>query len=72
MENMVIHSDPEIMGGEPVFVGTRVPVRNLFDFLEAGDSFEVFLDEYPSVTKEQAIGAIKLARKAVAGVEDPD
>jgi uncharacterized protein (DUF433 family) len=66
--NNVVHSDPEIMSGEPVFVGTRVPVRNLFDYLEAGDSLEKFLDEFPSVTREQAIAALEIARKAVTAI----
>ncbi len=61
----VVHSDPEIMGGEPVFVGTRVPVRNLFDYLEGGDSLEVFLDSFPSVTREQAVAVLEIAREAV-------
>ncbi len=56
------------MSGEPVFVGTRVPVRNLFDFLEAGDPLEKFLDEFPSVTREQAIAALEIAREAVEAV----
>ena len=47
----VIHSDPEIMGGTPVFRGTRVPIKNLLDYLEAGDSLSVFLEEFPSVTE---------------------
>ncbi|HWS70536.1 MAG TPA: DUF433 domain-containing protein [Thermoanaerobaculia bacterium] len=63
--NEVVHSDPEIMGGTPVFVGTRVPVYNLFDYLEAGDSLEEFLDAFPSVTREQAIAALELAKDAV-------
>ena len=62
----VVHSDPDILGGTPVFVGTRVPVKILFDYLEAGDSLEVFLDAFPSVTREQAIGALKLAREVIA------
>lgn len=62
----VVHSDPEILGGTPVFVGTRVPVKILFDYLEAGDSLEVFLEEFPSVTREQAVAALELAREAVA------
>lgn len=57
----VLHSDPEIMGGTPVFVGTRVPVRNLIDYLEAGDSLETFLDAFPSVSREQAVAALELA-----------
>lgn len=59
----VVHSDPEILGGTPVFKGTRVPVRNLFDYLEAGDSLEMFLDAFPSVTREQAIAALEVARR---------
>jgi len=64
-QNEVVHTDPEILAGEPVFVGTRVPLRNLFDYLEAGDSFEVFLDAFPDVTKEQAVAALELAREAM-------
>lgn len=45
----IVHRDPDILGGTPVFVGTRVPAKTLFDYLEAGDSLEVFLDEFPSV-----------------------
>jgi uncharacterized protein (DUF433 family) len=59
--NIVIHRDPEILGGTPVFLGTRVPVRILFEYLEAGDSLEVFLDEFPSVRREQATAALELA-----------
>lgn len=64
--NIVIHRDPEILGGTPVFLGTRVPVRILFEYLEAGDSLEVFLDEFPSVRREQAIAALELAREVIA------
>ena len=64
----VVHSDPEIMGGEPVFVGTRVPVGSLFEYLEAGDSLEVFLDAFPSVTHDQAVAALEIAREAVSAV----
>ncbi len=62
----VVHTDPEIMSGTPVFVGTRVPVYNLFDYLEAGDPLEKFLASFPSVTREQAIAALELAKEAVA------
>ena len=62
----VIHTDSEILAGEPVFVGTRVPLRNLFDYLEAGDSLAVFLDAFPDVTREQAVAALEVAREAVA------
>ena len=64
--NIVIHRDPGILGGTPVFLGTRVPVRILFEYLEAGDSLEVFLDEFPSVRREQAIAALELAREVIA------
>ena len=66
MESQVIHSDPEIQGGVPVFVGTRVPVKNLFDYLEAGDSLDDFLKSFPSVTRDQAVAALELAREALA------
>ena len=64
--HQVVHSDPEIMSGTPVFVGTRVPLYNLFDYLEAGDSLEKFLASFPSVSREQAIAALELAKEAVA------
>lgn len=64
--NLVVHRDPEILGGTPVFVGTRVPIKILFDYLEAGDSLEVFLDEFPSVTRAQAVAALELAREVLA------
>ena len=66
MSGGVIHSDPEIQGGVPVFVGTRVPVKNLFDCLEAGDSLDDFLRSFPSVTREQAVAALAMAREALA------
>lgn len=65
-ENEVIHTDKEILAGEPVFVGTRVPLKNLFDYLEAGDSLEMFLDAFPDVSREQAVAALELAREAVS------
>ena len=61
----VIHSHPEIMGGTPVFVGTRVPVDNLFDYVEAGDPLDRFLDPFPTVRPEQAVAALKIAREAL-------
>jgi uncharacterized protein (DUF433 family) len=63
--NSVVHSDPEILGGTPVFVGTRVPLRNLIDYLAAGDSLDEFLDQFPSVSREQAQAALELARDAL-------
>jgi uncharacterized protein (DUF433 family) len=59
----VVHSDPDILGGTPVFVGTRVPVKSLYDHLEAGDGLDEFLDSFPSVTREQAVAALELGRE---------
>ncbi|UBF26944.1 DUF433 domain-containing protein [Kovacikia minuta CCNUW1] len=67
----VVHSDPDILGGTPVFVGTRVPMRTLLDYLEAGDSLEVFLDHFPSVSREQAIAALELAKKMLTAYANP-
>jgi uncharacterized protein (DUF433 family) len=58
----VIHSDPEILGGTPVFVGTRVPLQALIDYLEGGHSIERFVDDFPTVTHEQAIAALEQAK----------
>lgn len=57
----VYHTDPEIMGGTPVFTGTRVPVQNLLDYLEGGDTLDEFLDGFPSVSREQAVGFLELS-----------
>lgn len=62
-KSAVVHSDPEILGGTPVFIGTRVPVKTLYDYLEAGDSLGEFLNDFPSVTREQAVAALELARE---------
>ena len=59
----VVHSDPDVLGGTPVFVGTRVPMKTLLDYLEAGDSLDEFLDHFPSVSCSQAIAVLKLANK---------
>lgn len=58
-QESVIHSDPEVLGGVPVFAGTRVPVRALIDHLEAGESLDEFLEDFPSVTREQAVAALE-------------
>lgn len=55
MDEPLINIDPEILGGEPVFAGTRVPVKTIIDHLAAGDSLDVFLDDFPTVSREQAI-----------------
>lgn len=67
----VIHSDPDILGGTPVFVGTRVPLRNLIDYLERGHSLDEFLDEFPSVTREQAVAALEAAHEALSASARP-
>jgi uncharacterized protein (DUF433 family) len=67
----VVHSDPKILGGVPVFVGTRVPFRNLIDYLEGGYSLEEFLDAFPSVKREQAIAALEAAHDAVSQSAHP-
>jgi uncharacterized protein (DUF433 family) len=59
----LINRDPEIMGGTPVFMGTRVPVKNLFDWLEGGDSLDYFLENFPSVTREHAVGVLELYKE---------
>lgn len=58
-----IHSDSEIMGGTPVFVGTRVPVQTLMDYLEAGDPLDEFLEDFPSVSRDQAVAVLELAKE---------
>ncbi|SHJ28180.1 Uncharacterized conserved protein, DUF433 family [Hymenobacter daecheongensis DSM 21074] len=59
----LITIDPDILGGQPVFAGTRVPVESLFDHLEAGVSLDEFLDDFPTVTKEQAIALLDVANR---------
>jgi uncharacterized protein (DUF433 family) len=63
--SQIVHSDPEILGGTPVFVGTRVPVQALLDYLEGGDTIEEFLDNYPGVSREQAIAFLEEAGRAL-------
>jgi uncharacterized protein (DUF433 family) len=58
-----IHSDPEIMGGTPVFIGTRVPVQTLLDYLEGGDPLSEFLEDFPSVSREQVVAVLELAKE---------
>ncbi|AVH66756.1 hypothetical protein CDG77_04020 [Nostoc sp. 'Peltigera membranacea cyanobiont' 213] len=60
----IVHSDPDILGGTTVFVGTRVPIKTLLDYLEAGDSLNEFLDHFPSVSREQAIAALECTKIA--------
>ena len=61
----VYHSDPDILGSTPVFVGTRVPVQTLLDYLEGGDTLGDFLDGFPGVSREQAVAFLELAKDAL-------
>jgi len=61
----LIHRSPDILGGTPVFDGTRVPVQTLIDYLEAGDCLEDFLTDFPTVSREQAIAALQIAKEAL-------
>jgi len=68
----IVHCDPTILGGTPVFRGTRVPVKNLIDYLSGGDTLDEFLDDFPSVSREQAVAALELARDLLtAGARPP-
>ncbi len=64
-KTIVVHSDPEILGGTPVFVWTRVPAQTLFDYLEGGETLDEFLHQFPSVKREQALAALELARDSL-------
>ena len=66
MTALVVHSDPDILGGTPVFVGTRVPFRNLIDYLERNHSLDEFLDSFPTVSRVQAVAALEAAHEAVS------
>jgi uncharacterized protein (DUF433 family) len=66
MEGRIINIDPEIMGGTPVFYGTRVPIKNLFDYLETGDSIETFLEDFEGVSRSQVVKVLEMSQKLVA------
>jgi len=65
MQQRVINIDKEIMGGTPVFFGTRVPIKNLFDYLETGDSIEVFLEDFEGVTREQVVKILEMSKNLI-------
>jgi uncharacterized protein (DUF433 family) len=67
----VVHRDPDILGGTPVFVGTRVPLGNLIDYLERGHSLDLFLDGFPTVRREQAVAAPEAAHDALTSHARP-
>jgi uncharacterized protein (DUF433 family) len=60
-----VNIDPDVMSGTPVFRGTRVPIQNLFDYIEGGEDLEEFLDDFPSVTKEAALNVLEMAKKSL-------
>ena len=64
----VVHSDPDILGGTPVFVGTRVPFRNLIDYLERNHRLDEFLDSFPTVSREQALASLEAAHQAMSAL----
>jgi uncharacterized protein (DUF433 family) len=64
-ERSIVHSDPDILGGTPVFVGTRVPVQALIDYIAGGHSLNEFLDDFPTVTRELAIAALEQAKASL-------
>jgi uncharacterized protein (DUF433 family) len=64
-QSAVVESRPDILGGTPVFAGTRVPVQSLFDYLEAGEALDEFLRQFPSVNRDQAVAALEQARDAL-------
>ena len=65
VQEPVVHSDPDIMSGTPVFVGTRVPFQTLIDYIEAGQPLSEFLEDFPTVTREQAVAALEQAKEAL-------
>jgi len=65
MEGRTINIDPEILGGTPVFFGTRVPIKNLFDYLETGESIETFLEDFDGVGREQVIKVLEISQKLI-------
>lgn len=65
MEVQVINIDPEILGGTPVFFGTRVPIKNLFDYLETGESIQAFLDDFEGVSKSQVVKLLEMSQKLI-------
>ena len=66
MDGKVINIDPDILGGTPVFFGKRVPIKNLFDYLETGDSIEVFLEDFDGVSKEQVVKVLEMSQKLIS------
>ena len=70
MTDTLIERNPEILGGTPVFVGTRVPVRILMEHLEAGDALDEFLTDFPTVSRSQAVGVLERAHRILVSGAD--
>ena len=65
MDGRIINIDPDILGGTPVFFGTRVPIKNHFDYLKTGDSIEVFLEDFEGVSKDQVLKVLEMSQKLI-------
>ena len=65
MDGRIINIDPDILGGTPVFFGTRVPIKNLFDYLQTGDSIEIFLEDFEGVSKDQVLKVLEMSQKLI-------
>jgi uncharacterized protein (DUF433 family) len=65
MDVRIINIDPEILGGTPVFYGTRVPIKNLFDYLEAGESIDFFLDDFDGVQRDQVLKVLDMSQRLI-------
>ena len=65
MENRIVNINPEILGGTPVFYGTRVPIKNLFDYLETGESIDEFLSDFDGVRREQVVKLLEMSQKLI-------
>ena len=65
MERQVINVDPDILGGTPVFFGTRVPLKNLFDYLGTGETIEIFLEDFEGVSREQVVRVLEMSQKLI-------
>jgi uncharacterized protein (DUF433 family) len=65
MDIRVINIDPDILGGTPVFFGTRVPIKNLFDYLETGDTIEIFLEDFEGVSRNQVVKVLEISQKLI-------
>lgn len=65
MEDQIVQRNPQVQGGEPIFTATRVPVKNLFDYLDSGETLEQFLLDFPAIDRSKAVAALEMAREAL-------